>query len=185
MNGTHGRFGIVLSCVLILCGGAAVRAQDLTVSPMSWDFGNVPAATSSMVTFDLLSAGSSDSWVYAIALFEAPTLGPPLPPYACPDDVVPSWSLGAFSFNPATWQTLPVTRQLGDHAFVDVIFTPPAPGDYLAYLFIQSNDAYPPPGPQVFLPLEGTGVAVVPLPGAALLALLGLSAAGCLRRRMR
>ena len=66
-----------------------------------------------------------------------------------------------------------------------MIFAPPAPGDYLAYLFIQSNDAYPPPGPQVFLPLEGTGVPpTVPVPGAALLTLLGASLVGCLRRRV-
>lgn len=184
MGGTHVKFEIVLSCVLVLCGAAAVRAQDLTVSPMSWDFGNVPVGTSSMVTFDLLSAGSNSLWVYAYALIEDDTLGPPLPPHACPDDPDHSWSLGAFSFNPTTWQTFPIVRAAGEHAFVDVIFTPPAPGDYLAYLFIQSNDGYPPPGPQVFLPLEGTGVSAVPVPGAALLGVVGLSTVGCLRRRM-
>jgi hypothetical protein len=183
MSGRQVSFGIVLACVFTLCGPAVVRAQDLDVSPLSWDFGNVPVGSSSTVTFDLLSSGSTSLWVYVVALIESPTLGPPLPPYACPDEPVPSWSLGAFSFNPATWQTSPIVRAAGEHAFVDVIFAPPAPGDHLAYLFIQSNDAYPPPGPQVFLPLEGTGVSAVPVPGAGLLALLGVGLIGCLRRR--
>lgn len=42
MSGKQVNCGIVLSCVLILCGVGVVRAQDLDVSPRSWDFGNVP-----------------------------------------------------------------------------------------------------------------------------------------------
>ncbi|MBP7050146.1 MAG: hypothetical protein KBE65_03950 [Phycisphaerae bacterium] len=93
-------------------------------------------------------------------------------------------TLGAFSFDPATHPILPVASPPGSHDFVDVIFTPLAPGDDRAYLFIQSNDSVLPPGPVAFLLLEGTGVPpTVPVPGAALLTLLGASLVGCLRRR--
>ncbi len=182
MCSVRGNSGLVLVCAMILCTTAAVRAQDLQVSPMSWDFGNVAVGSSEMVTFDLLAGWPTAVWVYVVSLHETPT---PNPPYASPDDPLsPSWSLGAFSFNPATWPILPVEHPVGNHIYVDVIFTPPAPGDYQAYLFIQSNDSILPPGPHAFFPVQGTGVpAVVPAPGAGVLALLGLSAVGWLRRR--
>ncbi len=181
MSSARGVSGIVLLCGIILCGAAGVRAQDLQVSPTSWDFGNVPVGTSEMMTFDLLSGGPTAVWPYVVSLHEVPD---DVPPFANPGDLPPSWSLGAFSFNPATWPALPMELPPGEHILIDVTFTPPAPGDYQAYMFIQSNDAYPPPGPHAFFPLEGTGVpAVVPAPGAALLVVLGTSAVACLRRR--
>ena len=73
----------------------------------------------------------------------------------------------------------------GEHIPVDVIFTPPSPGYYSVYLAVASNDSIDPPGSQAFLLLEGTGVpAVVPVPGALLLAGLGAGIVGLARRRM-
>ena len=183
MSDKQVNFGIVLSCVFILCGPAGLRAQDLDVSPLSWDFGSVAVGSSSTATFDLLSAGPSEVYIYVVALYESDDL---TAPHADPRDwESPSWSLGAFSFDPATYPILfPVVSSPGSHTFLDVIFTPPAEGDYQAYLFIMSNDSVPPPGPYPFLPLKGAGVpAAVPVPGAALLTLLGVSIVGYLRRR--
>ena len=182
MCSEHSVSRISLLCGIVLCSAAVVGAQGIDVSPLSWNFGNVPVGTSGMVTFDLLSEGPSEVWIYVVDLYESPDV---TSPHTDATGMHPSsWSLGAFSFNPATYPTMPVASPEGTHAFVDVIFTPPAPGDYLAYLFIQSNDSVPPPGPVAFLPLEGTGVVeVVPLPGAALLGVIGLSVAGWMHRR--
>jgi hypothetical protein len=68
---------------------------------------------------------------------------------------------------------------------LDVTFTPPAVGDYQAWLYVSSQDSVAPPGPEAFLPLEGTGVEAVPVPGAALLGVIGLSCAGGWLQRRR
>lgn len=184
MSGKQVNFGIVLSCVFILCGPAGIRAQDLDVSPLSWDFGSVPVGTSERVTFDLLSVGASEVWIYVVDLYESDNL------MSAHTDTgnrhSPTWSLGAFSFDPATWPIIPVPSAPGNHTLVDVIFTPPVPGDYYAYLFLDGDDSVLPPGPQAFLPLKGAGVpAVVPVPGAALLTLLGVGLVGGLHRKTR
>jgi len=170
----------LLLCGVVLCGTVVVRAQDLSVSPMSWDFGNVLVGASEKLTFDLHSIGSSEVSVYIIGLEETPYLDPP---YVFPDDPDdPSWALGPFSFNPATWPDLPAILPPGEHLFVDMIFSPTAPGDYSAYLYLRCNDTYPPPGQIGLVPLEGTGV-LVPVPPAILLGALGVATAGWLSRR--
>ncbi len=178
MCSARGNLRIVLWCSLVLCTATVVRAQDLQPSPMSWDFGNVPVGASETKTFDLVAGWPTAVWVYVVSLHETPTLNPPFA-----DPYYDSWSLGAFSFNPETWPALPVELPWRSSIQIDVTFTPPAPGDYSAYLAIQSNDSINPPGPQAFLPLEGTGVPAVPVPGAAFLGIVGISAAaGWLRR---
>jgi len=170
----------VLLCGVVPCSTTVVRAQSLSISPMSWDFGDVLVGTSEKLTFDIFSDGSSDVSLYIIGLEETPYYDPP---YVFPDDPDdPAWALGPFSFNPATWTPTPVVLPFGDHAFLDVIFSPTAPGDYSAYLYLRSNDSYPPPGSIAYLPLEGTGV-LVPVPPAILLGALGMATAGWLSRR--
>jgi len=181
MCSTRSICGIVFLCGLLLCSAAGVRAQDLQPSLMGWDYGNVPVGSSETVTFDLVAGWPTAVWVYVISLHETPA---DLPPYANPNDPVPSWSLGAFSFSPSAYPVIPVELPWKSQISVDVTFTPPAVGDYLAYLFVFSNDSIEPPGMYAFFPLQGVGVpAVVPAPGAAVLALLGAAAVTWLRRR--
>jgi len=172
MNSVRSYSRIVLLCVVVLVGGGGARAQDLQVSPNAWDFGNVAVGTSAMMTFDLRGGDPSPVWVYFAFLNETPDENDPLvSPY------FGEWSLGAFSFNPATWPTLPLEMPPGDHISIDVIFTPLLVGDFQVYLGILSNDSIGGPGPQAFYLLEGRGVSgTVPEPGT--LALLGLGFAG-------
>lgn len=192
----------ILFCQLILCGTTAVHAQDLQVSPTGWDYGNVVVGTSETVTFNLLAGPPTAVWTFVIVLNETPDFEPP---YANPSPVPsmgepgtepvyspPVYSLGAFSFDPLAFPPWPLggpifPREMltGEHIPVDVIFTPPSPGYYSVYLAIVSNDSIDLPGPRAFFLLEGTGVsAVVPVPGALLLAGLGAGIVGLVRRRM-
>ena len=184
MRSARGSSRLVLLFVTVLCSAAVVCAQDLEVSPIGWNFGNVTVGSPETVTFDLLAGPPSAVWIYVIGLHGAPILTGLEGLDADPHYGV--WSLGAFSLNPEVYPIIPVEHAVGLHAPVEVIFTPPSPGSYNAWLYIFSNDSIDGPGMHAFLPLEGTGVPeVVPLPGAALLGAIGLSCAGGFLRRRR
>jgi len=184
MRSARGSSRLVLLCSIVLCSAAVVCAQDLQVSPTGWDFGDVTVGNSEMVTFDLLAGWPSPLWIYVIGLNGAPTLTGL--DELDTDPYYGIWSLGAFSLNPLTFPIIPAEVPVGVHNYVDVTFTPPSPGSYNAWLYIFSNDSIDGPGMHAFLPLEGTGVPeVVPLPGAVLLGVIGMSCAGTLLRRRR
>jgi hypothetical protein len=171
---------IFIALLLVLFIAVEAQAQSIQVSPMSWDFGDVLVGTSEKVTFDLFSDGPSEVWIYVIFLTYNQDL---FPPYADPEySSDPSWSLGAFSFDPLTWEHIPIALPPSEHLFVDVMFSPLSPGAYNAYLGILSNDSVLPPGPDAYLPLEGT--AYIPTPGAIILGSIGAGLVGWLRRRM-
>ena len=164
---------------MLLSAGVG-RAQNLEVTPNGWDFGSVPVGTSRTVTFDLASTGETAVWIYRVFLNETPDFDTPLADPLYTED----YAAGAFSFNPLTLDPLPCEIIAGKIFPVDVIFTPPSPGYYNVYLGMDSDDVYPPPGRVAFFLVEGTGVAAIPVPGAALLGAIGWGcAAGWLRRR--
>ncbi|HQA80264.1 MAG TPA: hypothetical protein PLV96_05665 [Methanoregulaceae archaeon] len=172
-----------LAFLIILCGiaiGATglVNAQDLNISspPLEWlqldppwytpmiatyDYGNVVLGESETTTFRLDSIASSDVSVYIIWLVDsAPYIYPD--PYADPEREPYLYCWESFCFNPATYPHTPNIMPPGQYRLVDVTFTPVSLGEQSVYLYIRSNDAYPPPGSVAFIKLVGTGVSGPP-----------------------
>lgn len=53
------------------------------------------------MTFDLMSVGASEVWIYIVDLYENPDRTSPHTDAS--NRLSPTWSLGAFSFDPATY----------------------------------------------------------------------------------
>jgi hypothetical protein len=109
--------GICAFAAVLFCGASAVHAQDLQISPMGYDFGDVVVGTSRAVTFDFTNLGETEVWVYQLVLAES--MDPaslyadpsPSPRHYPPDPTIyydpPVYSLGAFSFDPADFPPWP------------------------------------------------------------------------------
>ncbi len=174
----------ILVCGIVLGSTDRVCAENwgLGVTPEGWDYGNVLVGTSQTITFDLESKGPTAVWIYLTMLTPTPDLHDPL----AVSPIDGNYTLGAFSFNPLNYPALPRETPTGDHVLIDVIFTPPAPGDYSVYLGIYSNDSIDPPGPHSLFLLEGTGIAAaVAEPATILLLGSGLLGVAGIRRRMK
>jgi len=156
----------LVCCILPL----PVSAQDLGISTPSlewipgplyppvvanYDYGDVVLGESKTTTFTLNSISSSDVSVYIIWLTDTPDT---LSPHADPDREPYLYCWESFCFNPDTYPRTPIILPPGDSRRVDVTFTPSDLGEQIVYLYIRSNDTYPPPGSVAYIRLAGTGV---------------------------
>ena len=170
------RFHIIVSilvCGIALITTGLIHAEDLEISPMSYDYGDVALGESRTATFLFESQGSSDVSVYLLRLNETTAHDSPYADPSPPGNGM--YCLGSFCFTSGTYPSLPTVLPPGEHFTFDVIFTPLSLGEQSAYLYNRCNDTYPPPGVISYLPLEGTGVAsAVPEPATMLLLGSGL-----------
>lgn len=163
---------LLFCCILVM----PVSAQDLEIinpslewtpgipgnPPLvvaSYDYGDVVLGESRTATFRLNSIASSEVSVYLIWLTDTAPYNHP-DPYAG-TDASGDWDsncLESFCFNPATYFVPPVVMPPADYRLVDVTFTPLDLGEQSVYLYIRSNDTYPPPGSVAYIRLVGTGI---------------------------
>ena len=205
-------FSAILGFLLFLSpyGNGPVHAQDLEIinPALAWskdpgtgamlsqfDYGNVIAGQSRTVTFDLFSNGPSPVWIYVVALNEVASndTGSMVSPWKYGD---PQYALGAFSFNPSDPMRLdppsfppgiPRESPTGEHALIDILYSPPAAGVFEAYLHIYSNDSVDLPGTEALIHLQGAGIeaSTVPEPASLLLVSMGLIGVTCFVWRNR
>ena len=136
---------VALLTVTIFASPKAGRAEDLSVDPLSWEYGEVPLGTTVARSFTLSSIGSSDVSIYLILLTPEGTSTPTCEDVACDFAITSS-------------PVLPIVLAPGDAIVAEVTFTPSAIGSAEAFLYLRSNDTYPPPGAVAYLPLTGVGV---------------------------
>ena len=144
---------VALLAATIFASPTGARAEDLSVDPSSWDFGEVAVGKSVARSFTITSIGTSDVSVYLLLLTPDEIYSPP----TCGEDVECDF---AITSSPG----LPVILPPGTATVVEVTFTPSAIGSAEVFLYIRSNDTYPPPGVIAFLPLTGVGVEPSPDP---------------------
>lgn len=155
MNHLKALATVALLASAFLANPQAARAQDLGLAPLSWDFGEAPLGSPVARYFTGTSIGSSDVSIYLIQI-RPDTTGT----VVCGEDV-------PCDFAVASAPNLPLIMPPGAQTVVEVAFTPSAIGSTQAFLYLRSNDTYPPPGSVAYIPLAGVGVenpADLPIP---------------------
>ena len=151
--------GLLLSGALV-AAPAAVWAENISVSPLSFDFGEVDVGASSDVkTLHASSLGPTAVWIYLVQITPDATDA-----LICGEDGV------TCDFSITSAPALPLELPAGESVEVGVKFTPSATGSHEAYLNIVSNDADG--EDDLFLPLTGVGVEPEPNDPAAMMAAL-------------
>lgn len=151
---------VALLTAAMLASPTAARAEDLSIDPSSWDYGEVALGTPSTHSFTFTSIGVSAVWIYLVQVTPGESEA-----VVCGTDV-------ACDFAITSSPRLPIELPPGENVVVEVTFTPSAIGSGQAFLEVVSNDSVPPPGVISYLPLAGVGVEPGPDPAALMTDLL-------------
>lgn len=128
----------------IVAAPAVVWAEEISVTPESWDFGEVQVGASGSATFTASSGGPTAVWIYLVQVTPDGTDA-----LICGEDVTCAFSITAAP-------GLPLELPAGESVNLDVKFAPSAAGPSEAYLNIVTNDAYG--EDDLFIHLTGVGV---------------------------
>lgn len=160
---------------ILLLTPLLVSAEDLSISPMEWDFGDVELAASRSQVFTLTSHGPTAVWVYVVATTPVAGVIAPICAGGLSADhcsMYPSECTACDFAVTYISQPLPMEHPAGDTLDVEVTFTPSALGRREAFLFVQSNDSVGLPGTEAWIPLIGFGVDASSPPGGLMADLL-------------
>ena len=128
----------------IVAAPAVVWAEEISVTPSSWNFGEVEVGASGSATFTASSGGPTAVWIYLVQVTPDGT-----DTQVCGVDV-------ACDFSITSAPGLPLELPAGESVKLDVKFAPSAAGPSEAYLNIVTNDADG--EDDLFIHLTGVGV---------------------------
>lgn len=182
---------VVCTLGLATSGTASGGPIEISISPLSFDYGDVLLGSTSTLSLEIESTGDSELVVYLVALLDSPDAHSDhfcgehaacdfaIRTVTDADGDLLTYSLDPPSGDPAYFY-FPVVLTEETHLHFSIEFSPTTLGPEGSYLYVLSNAA----AVGTFLPLSGDGVASVPDPGSTLV-LLGTSlfALGVLRRR--